>query len=243
VPAASADAVARLRSWDGRLDPDTVAGTIYAAFTVAFARAVSVAAIADAGRAARWRSKSQLGFTPMEAAPWRFHARLLELWAEADPEVVGGRDWDELALESLAEALDDLERRFGADPEGWRWGDVHGVHFSHPLGEGEGRLSRVFDRVLSRRARAGGAQETVCCAGYVPHAGDFTGRWASSYRLLADVSDPTRSRWQHMTGQSGHPGSPHYDDLIEPWLAGRSNAAAEPAIEWLELLPAAAAVQ
>lgn len=25
----------------------------------------------------------------------------------------------------------------------------------------------------------------------------------------------------HTTGQSGHPASPHYDDMIAAWLAGR----------------------
>src|SRR3712207_6985072 len=56
---------------------------------------------------------------------------------------------------------------------------------------------------------------TLFRSGYVAHSGDYTGVWGPSFRLLADVGDATRSRWQHMTGQSGHPGSRHYDDLLE----------------------------
>ncbi len=41
-----------------------------------------------------------------------------------------------------------------------------------------------------------------------------------------------------MTGQSGHVGSPHYDDLIDDWLAGRSNPVAQPAVAKLRLDPA-----
>jgi acyl-homoserine lactone acylase PvdQ len=41
--------------------------------------------------------------------------------------------------------------------------------------------------------------------------------------MLADVGTPGRSRWQAGTGQSGQPGSAHYDDLIPGWRAGRSN--------------------
>jgi penicillin amidase len=231
-------AIERLRSWDARLDPDTVAGTIYEVFTVHFARAVARAVIGDEDQADRWISKSQLGFTPMTSSPWRFQARLLELWEEGDSELIGGRSWDDLALESLGLALDELEARYGADPAGWKWGRVHGLRFAHPLGEGEGRASRVLDRLLSRRLATGGGQETVNAIGFVAHSGDYTGTWAPSFRLLADVGDSTRSRWMHMTGQSGHPGSPHYDDLLEDWLAGRTHPFAQPPVDTLRLEPA-----
>ena len=41
-----------------------------------------------------------------------------------------------------------------------------------------------------------------------------------------------------MTGQSGHPGSPHYDDLLNGWLAGRTHPVAQPAKDMLTLEPA-----
>jgi penicillin amidase len=231
-------AIERLRSWDHRLEPGSVAATIYQAFAVAFARKVSEAAIGDPDLAERWRSKSMLGFTPMTAAPWRFHARLLELWDEGDPETIGGRSWDDLAVESLRDALDDLERRYGPDPRAWRWGHLHAMRFAHPFGDGEGRAGPVLERLLSRRREVGGGQETVNATGFVPHGGDFTAVWGASYRLLADVGDPSRSRWQHMTGQSGHPGSDHYDDLLDEWVAGNTQPVAQPAAETLRLEPA-----
>jgi penicillin amidase len=233
----SVRAIERLRSWDHRMDPDTVAGTIYAVFTVHFARAVAEAVIGDEDAARHWISLSRVGFTEMTSSPWRFQSRLLELWDEGDADLVGGRDWDELALGSLRVALGELAERFGANPAGWRWGRVHGLRFVHPLSEGDAPVSAVLDRVLSRRVPAGGSQETVNCVGFVPADGDYGGKWAASFRLLADVGNPERSRWQHMTGQSGHPGSPHYDDLIQDWLAGRTNPVAQPAVEKLRLDP------
>jgi penicillin amidase len=230
-------AIERLRSWDHRLDPDTVAGTIYHAFTHHFAVLVSEAAIGDADDAERWRSKSRLGFTPMIASPWRWHARLLELWEEGDAELIGGRDWDEVAIDALGRALDDLEERFGADQADWRWGRVHGIRFAHVLGDGDAPVSRLLDRLLSRRRPSGGGHETVNAVGFVPHDGTFTGVYGPTYRLLADLGDPSASRWQHMTGQSGHPGSPHYDDLVDPWLEGRTNPVAQPAERTLTLRP------
>jgi penicillin amidase len=235
---ASVRAIERLRSWDHRMDPDTVAGTICAVFTVHFARAVAQAVIGDEDAAKHWISLSRVGFTEMTSSPWRFQSRLLELWDERDAELLGGRDWDELALESLRAALAELTERFGEDASDWRWGRVHGLRFVHPLGEGDAPASAVLDRVLSRTVPAGGSQETVNCVGFVPADGDYRGKWAASFRLLADVAKPERSRWQHMTGQSGHPGSRHYDDLIQDWLAGRTNPVAQPAVAKLRLDPA-----
>jgi penicillin G amidase len=78
----------------------------------------------------------------------------------------------------------------------------------------------------------------VCATGYVAHGGDYTGIWAPSFRLLADIGDPSRSRWQHMTGQSGHPGSEHYDDLLDAWLNGSTNEFGQPPVATLKLEPA-----
>jgi len=231
-------AIERLKSWDHKLDPDTIAGTIYAVFTVHFARLVSEAVIGDEDYAERWRSKSMLGFTPMVSAPWRFQARLIELWDEADPELIGGRSWDDLAIDALTSALDELETQYGSDPNAWTWGRVHGLRFPHALAEGTGRASQLLDRLLSRHVPAGGAQETVCQVGFVPHDGTYTGSWAPSFRLLADLGNPDRSRWQHTTGQSGHPGSPHYDDLLDDWHQGKSYEFGQPGADTLQLNPA-----
>jgi penicillin amidase len=170
----------------------------------------------------------------MTSSPWRFHAHLLDLWEEGDAELLQGRAWDELALDSLGDAIDELDRRHGSD---WRWGKVHGLHFPHALGQGKALPSRVLDRLLSRRLDAGGGQETVAQIGFVPHEGDYTGTWAPSYRLIADLGDRDRSRWQHMTGQSGHPASRHYDDLLDDWLEGRTNPVGQPAVATLRLDP------
>ena len=231
-------ATERLKSWDGRLDPDSASATIVQVFTVHFARGIARAVIGDDEQAERWISKSQLGFTPMTSSPWRFQARMLELWEEADAELIGGRTWDELAQEALSSALDELEERYGAEQATWTWGRVHGARFAHPMTDGDGRAPKVLERLLSRTVAVGGGQETVNAIGYVAHGGDYTGIWGPSFRLLADIGDPSRSRWQHMTGQSGQPGSPHYDDLLEGWTTGATNEFGRPAAATLKLEPA-----
>ena len=176
------------------------------------------AAIGDRDLCERWLDRADNGFTAHVTSPWRWHSHLMELWEEGDEELIG-RPWDELVLEALAGALDDLEERFGPDPEGWRWGHVHEMEFPHPLGD----ANPLLRRLLNRRLRAGGAQETVSQIAYDPND-PYRAVWAPSWRMVADPTDPDRSRWQMFTGQSGHPASPHYDDLQADWLEGRDPA-------------------
>jgi penicillin G amidase len=209
-------AIERLRSWDGHLDRDTIAGTIYQAFLLRLAREVARSAIGDRDLCERWLDRADNGFTPHITSPWRWHSHLMALWEEGDEELIG-RPWDGLVLEALAGALDDLGDRFGTDPGEWRWGRVHEMKFPHPLGD----ANPLFDRLLNRRLRAGGAQETVSQIAYDPND-PYNAVWAPSWRMVADPTDPDRSRWQAFTGQSGHPASSHYDDLQGDWLEGRT---------------------
>jgi penicillin G amidase len=227
-------AIERLRSWDGCLGPETIAGTIYQAFLLRLAREVARCAIGDRDLCERWLDRADNGFLPHVTSPWRWHSHLMSLWEEADEELIG-RPWDGLVLEALAGALDDLTERFGPDPEAWRWGRVHELKFPHPLGD----ANPLFDRLLNRRLRAGGAQETVSQIAYDPND-PYNAVWAPSWRMIADSTDPDRSRWQTFTGQSGHPGSPHYDDLQVDWLDGRTQPmCGEGPWSDLELVPAA----
>lgn len=226
-------AIERLRSWDGRLDSETVAGSIYQAFILRLAREVARSAIGDRDLSERWLDRADNGFTAHSTSPWRWHSHLMALWEEADDDLVG-RPWDGLALEALAGALDDLEERFGPDPEAWRWGRVHEMEFPHPLGD----ANPLLRKLLNRRLKAGGAQETVSQIAYDPND-PYRAVWAPSWRIVADPCDPDRSRWQMFTGQSGHPASPHYDDLQADWLEGRTQPmCGEGPWQELELVPA-----
>jgi penicillin amidase len=209
-------AIEWLRSWDGRLSPDSVAATISHAFTLRLGREFARAAIRDRDIAERYLDRAQNGFLEHVTSPWRWQSHLLALWKEGDQELVGG-PWDELAMEALRGALDDLESRFGPDPDGWRWGRVHKLVFPHALGEGNPLFNWIFNRSL----RVGGGPETVAQVAYDPNR-PYEAIWAPAWRMVADPVRPERSRWQAFTGESGHPGSGNYDDLQQRWLAGKT---------------------
>jgi penicillin G amidase len=213
-------AIERLKSWDRVLGPRTIAGTIYQAFLLRLAREFTRAAIGDRDLAERYLDRADNGFIAHVTSPWRWHSHLLALWEEGDEELIGG-SWDELALEALRGGLDDLEDRFGPDPEHWRWGQVHELYFPHALGAAHPATDWVFSRTL----HPGGGQETVAQIAFDPND-PYRAIWAPSWRMVADPSAPERSQWQAFTGQSGHAWSSHYDDLQPRWAAGTMQAMA-----------------
>jgi penicillin G amidase len=213
-------AIERLRSWNGRMGRDSIAATIYQAFTLRLAREVVRAAIRDRDLGERWLDRAHNGFIAHVTSPWRWQSHLLALWDEGDEELVG-RSWDGLALDALSAALVELRDRFGDNPDGWRWGEAHELRFPHALGAANPVLGRILDRSLE----VGGGQETVAQVGWDPND-PFAAIWAPCWRMLADASDLQGSRWQQFTGNSGHPGSEHYDDLQPRWRDGLTQASA-----------------
>ena len=177
-------AIERLRSWDGRMSPESIAATIYQAFTLRLGREVTRAAIGDRDLAERWLDRADNGFIAHVTSPWRWQSHLLALWEEGDEDLVG-RSWDELVLDALRGALDDLDGELGPDQEAWRWGRVHPLVFAHALGEANPLLAWIFNR----RLEVGGGQETVAQVGWDPND-PFTAIWAPCWRMVADPAEP-----------------------------------------------------
>ncbi len=119
-----------------------------------------------------------------------------------------------LLQRALDDAVLDLEARgLGVDAA---WGRVHTLTLRHPAG-GAPLVGRVFDRgPIPLR----GGPFAVASGQYV-HTRPARVVTGASYRHVVDLADPERrSRMVTLGGQSGHVGSPHYDDLTPLWLEG-----------------------
>jgi penicillin amidase len=66
----------------------------------------------------------------------------------------------------------------------------------------------------------GGDGDTVAQAGIDPWAPYRVGGYAVAYRQLIEVGNWDRCRFTLSGGQSGHPGSRHYVDLLNGWRRG-----------------------
>lgn len=121
----------------------------------------------------------------------------------------------DMLTRSLEEVVDELTRRYGGEPESWRWGDAHPAVSAHrPFGR-HWLLKKIFDVSVP----TGGDPSTINLARHDPWdpVAPFENRWAPGYRAVYDLADPDASRFIHSTGQSGNRLSPYYDDYAKPW--------------------------
>jgi penicillin amidase len=122
-------------------------------------------------------------------------------------------------LKSLDEAVALLASLQGDDVNAWDWRSLHDVRFVHPMGSEE-PLAWLFSR---GPVPFGGSTFTLSNA-VVSLREPFQTPLGTSFRFLADLSNPDASRSVVPTGASGHPLSPHYFDQNAGWLEGRSHA-------------------
>lgn len=104
----------------------------------------------------------------------------------------------------------------GADPAGWRWGDLHRVSIAHPLSSNPA-IAAAFPKIEG--GRSGGDGTTPMARGFNAKRG-FNVSHGASYLMVADVGAWDNSRFLLLPGQSADPRSPRYRDFYPFWLAG-----------------------
>jgi penicillin amidase len=122
---------------------------------------------------------------------------------------------DVILRESFAEAVAELEKLQGKNPDKWNWGDLHTATFKNPtLGEsGIAPIEVLFNRGPFRTA---GGEGIVNATGWTATEGYFVD-WLPSMRMIVDLGDLRNSLTVHTTGESGHAYHPHYIDMADLW--------------------------
>ncbi|MBI4497443.1 MAG: penicillin acylase family protein [Chloroflexi bacterium] len=207
-----------LRAWDGYLHPDSTAGAIYEAFRLRLLRNLLAPRLNDLTE--EYFGGEVHGLTYTATYLLRASSFLLRHLNQREPrwlEGTGCPTWEALLLKSLEEALEELRGQLGPEPDRWTWGRLHTVVLSHVLGR-----SRVLAPLFNLGTwPLGGDMDSILQTAF-PHRLPYRVRsWMPSYRQIIDLADVRRSVAVHTTGQSGHPGSPHYGDLLPLWYQGR----------------------
>jgi penicillin amidase len=213
LDAGSRAALALLRRWNGSMDPDSAAPTVYAAFRSRLARDVLGPVLGPLTGDA---------FGQLPSAPVTHMARLrgrLVEWIRDDDRTLlaAGDDWGSAMARALAGAVAALRETLGPDPASWTWGRAHATRPAHPLSSVFPDHAALLDPPSQPM---GGDGETVQAAEFVPAAG-FQLMLTSVARYVFDLGDWERSAWIVPLGASGHPGSPHYADQAGDWAAVR----------------------
>jgi len=207
---AAAAAADQLRTWDHVMRADAAEPLVFAAWY----RELSRLLLAD-----------ELG--DLFYAYWGVRPQLMEsvlagdrgIWCD-DAATTTIESCAQQAAIALDLALADLRRRYGDDPQAWRWGQAHPARMLHPIFKDQPILADLF----AITHPSGGDNVTVNVGHYAPanEAHPFVSVHAASYRGLFDLEALERSRFVASTGQSGNPLSPHYRDLAALWARGET---------------------
>ncbi len=211
----SNDAVTRqslelLRAWDGAMDPDSAAATIFSSLRLHMDKKILRHLLGPLAEEALTET-SRGG--PAHAA--RLRAHFVQLMDLGDVSLLppGPGGWEGLLEESLTDAVKELQERLGPDPTKWHWGHVHHTAPKHPLSEVFPDSAFLLD---PPGVASGGDGDTPQAASYSP-ANPYAIASTSVLRYIYDLADWNNSRWIVPLGSSGHPGSAHYSDQALIW--------------------------
>ena len=192
-------AVHYLNSWDRRMEPESVAATIFESFFLNWSETVAAQRFGE-------------DLVPLIAGG--IGGLAVELLSEDRSGWFTTKTPQKAALAAMTRTLDELGERLGPDMGEWVWGRVHTVKLGHHLSD-IGDLGQLLDR---GGQPVGGDGVTVGNTGFDP---TYLASVGANYRLVAELADSAPGLWAvDAAGQSGHPGSPHYCDQLPEWLAG-----------------------
>jgi penicillin amidase len=195
---AAGAALTLLQAWNGEMDATRPEPLIFHATMRGFGRALLVHAK-----------------LPADAfAPSPEFLRPLLQGSDAAVRWCGEGGCAPLLAAALAEAVAALTPQYGADPRQWRWGAAHVAQFDHAIL----RFIPFLRDWLGLRAAPGGDGETVARAAF--RGTGFAAVHGAGFRGVMDLAQPDGAFAVIATGQSGHPFSRHWGDMLPLWRDG-----------------------
>jgi penicillin amidase len=208
----------RMRVWDGVLSADSPDAAIYEVLTQRLLALLLEHRLEELLPRYTGRILHELS----TGGAWGHHARE---WLRAQlvrPEspwfnLGGGETREDILRLALRQTIDFLVEEQGPVMENWSWGWYHRLTFHHVMGR-QKPLDRVFD--VGPFPVGGDGQTIWATTGMMDRLDSSEGVVGPPFRFLADLSDLRNSLGLLAPGQSGQPGSPHYDDQVQGWFDG-----------------------
>ncbi|HJQ57788.1 MAG TPA: penicillin acylase family protein, partial [Vineibacter sp.] len=205
--ARQARAMDLLRHWNRRMRADTPEPLIYTAWLRALQRALYADELGE---------DLFKDFTSPNVALLVTILRDRPEWCD-DVRTPAAETCPEILLAALDAALDELQARYGASMQAWRWGAAHQATHRHALFDAVPLLRDI----ASVRFPSDGGMHTLNRA--TPSFRDSRAPYAAVHgaglRAIYDFDDLDNSRFAIPLGQSGNFLSPWYANFVAGWRA------------------------
>lgn len=185
---------AMLKSWDGRVVPDSRAALLVAHMRANFRKRLIAAALGA-------EQAQSYNYSNVDTFVDRVLTERPAEWLPHEFE-----DYGAFLLACFWDAHQELTRSYGEDETKWIWGREAQVRFPHPLAQAP-LIGQQFLVPPFPQNGAVGSLPTVNRGSNV------------SMRLIADPSDWDRTQQGIPLGESGDPASPHWSDQLADWRA------------------------
>jgi len=197
-------AIKLLTSWDGHESIDSPAAAIYETWANKYLGKAVVARVTPAA------ARELVGNGHLEA---------IVTYLENPDKRLGANPLqarNEVILESLKAATDDLAQRLGPDPHSWAWGRLHVAKWEPAIGvlaDPQLRAQMTVGPLATPGSGSTPRAQTWRASDYGVIAG-------ASVRMVLDAGAWDNSMVMNTPGQSGDPYSAHYRDLFPRWAEG-----------------------
>jgi len=200
-----------LIDWDGSMDRNYVAPTIYSEFRYRLNKKI-ISGLLNSDKADKMLNAGGRG---APAHLRTLSARFISYIDRNNTEYLpnGYENWTSLFEKIFMESCDYLIDTYGNDRDLWKWGNVHKTNPVHTLSD---LFPELSDQLNPPKFSVSGDGDTPHNAGY-SNVSRYNVVATSVARYMFDVADWDNSKWIVPLGSSGHPGSKNYADQGYLW--------------------------
>jgi penicillin G amidase len=194
---AESDALTSLSTWDYDMNADLVAPSIFEFFRISFSKNLLSDELSDLF--------DQLFYVAKDYYIYRILTTGPDEWVDNinTPEK---ETLDDIILKSFKDCISSITEKYGADPSAWKWGNIHKIVISHPLGSAVPLLDKIF-HFNSDEYPVGGSNHTVSPYSFKP---GFIIDHGASERHIFNTANWDESLTVIPTGESGIPADEFY---------------------------------
>jgi len=202
---AETEALNALSGWDYDMNADLVAPTIFEFFRMSLGKNLLSDELSEL--------YGQLFGVARDYYIYRILAAGPDHWVD-DVNTSEIETLDDIILKSFRDCIAAITSQYGADQASWKWGEIHKIVISHPVGSAVPLIDRIF-HFNSRPYPVGGSNHTVSPYSYQP---GFIVNHGASERHIFNTADWDESLTVIPTGTSGIPASEFYLSQTEAYI-------------------------
>lgn len=199
-------AIDALSQWQGQMHKDSYQATLFHVWTKYLRRNLVQSNLKDVWSRDEQRAQSLNIAAQIDTSDLPRLLNQPALWCGQESQC------QSLVLQSLDQAISEIEKFFGDDVQDWFWGDMQHTYYQHtPFSQV--KMLNVF---FERQQPAGGSPNSINVASSTFNKSEgYRKTFGAGFRFVIDMAGKAPNmNYINSVGQSGHFLSDHYDDMI-----------------------------